>query len=264
MATTANSGPRQQARGGAGPGGPVLSARSRRRQLVSSVALLVAGVVALSAALSPWWYTRTSSAGASSTAEFYPGGSFYAGGGGGGGTTTYAAYGLSLVGALYEGILAGSAVLTVLAWAGAGQGFLRWARQSGPDRQGLAIPPLVATGLSLAAGLLLVDPLAQPLLYRSDDPGGSCTVGSAAGPCSSFWGSVQSSGVSRVWGAGQGWWLDLGVVVLFALVVVVAGWRDGAAEGPPAVQVRPERHGRSIGPGPKDPPSRSAPGPRGA
>lgn len=236
MTTAANAGRGDKVGPGAAADRPDPSVRPRRAHLVGAVVLLVAGAVALSAALTPWWYTRTTSAGTSSTAEFYPGGSFYAGGGGGGGTTTYAAYGLALVGALYEGILAGSILLTLLAWASAGRGFLRSVRRSGPRRQDRTIPRVVAAGLALAVGLLLAVPLAQPSLYRSDDPGGSCAAGAATGPCSSFWGSAQSSGASRVWGAGTGWWLDLVLAVLLAFVFVLWVWQaDPGAEAPDVI-----------------------------
>lgn len=211
------------------PAGRKGAPSTRRGRAIAEALLAVTGLVALASALSPWWYTRTTTGATSSVAEFYPGASFYAGGGGGGGTTTYAAYGLVRVGALYEGVLAVSLLLLALAWASVGAIVLSGRR---PEASGLWLRRarrLTVLGVLLALAFLLVVPIGQPVLYRADDPGGSCSSG--AGPCASFWGA--STGASSIaWGAGAGWWLDLGVTALFALGVVVERARQQASGRP--------------------------------
>jgi hypothetical protein len=208
-------------RGNAPADGPTIAAvPDRRARALEALALLVAGALAVAAAASPWWFTRTVSPGTSSTAEYYPGGSFYAGGGGGGGTTTYSAYGLTLVGGLYEAILGATLLLALVAWAVAALGLRRPARSPASQEQGHRRRKILCAATAASLGLLVAVPALQPWFYRSDDPGGSCSVGATPGPCSSFWGSTDVSGVSRMWGAGAGWWVELAVAVLLALTAL--------------------------------------------
>jgi len=207
---------------------------TRARLRLASTAALFAGLLAAASALTPWWYTSTSSSGTSSTAEYLPGSAIYVSGGGGGGYTSYTAQGLPTVATLYGSVLGGLAVVALLALGvavlGFGRSLGRWNRPRG-------VPVVTATVLAgLVAGAVLAAavPLAQPPLYRSDDPHGSCSPTPPPGPCSSFWGTSQVAGVTRVWGAGAGWWLDLACCVLFAAALMsgsTALLRDEGVEG---------------------------------
>lgn len=185
------------------------------------MACLAAGLLGVVSAFTPWWYTSTSSSGTSSVAYFYPGGSIYAGGGGGGGITSYANYGLPSVGLLYAAAWVGAFVLAVTSWvvAGYAMGVSRGKWGSVPGRRTARTALLVA--MVVGALLALAVPIAQPSLYRTDNPLGSCTSAAPPGPCASFWGTTHGGGTTTVWGAGLGWWLDLALVVLLLMALAV-------------------------------------------
>lgn len=209
--------------------GPLGESRSRRAPLLSpraqidlaAVACLVAGLLAVLSAFTPWWYATTSSLGTSSTALFYPGSNLYAGGGGGGGTTTYANSGLPSVGGLYLSVLAGAIALALLAWLVAGHslGLARGKWSSLSVRRAARFALLAAVVLS--AFLAFAVPVAQPALYRADNPAGSCSSAAPPGVCGSFWGTSSGPAGTSSWGAGLGWWLDLTSAVLLGLAVAL-------------------------------------------
>ncbi len=203
---------------------------SRRRILhAETILLAVAGLVAAVSAYSPWWYLSNTS-GSSSVVEYYPGSEFYAGGGGGGGTVPYSAYGLSGVGELYQAVLVGMLLVTLVAWVLGGYAFaLSRGHATGGEARHLAAAARFGT-IGLALALAVGVPLLQPYLYSAADPGGSCSAAPAQGPCSGFWGSLSSASGGSVWGAGAGWWLDVAVagLLLFALALAVAA---GSSEG---------------------------------
>jgi hypothetical protein len=206
--------------------------RQRTRNLVAA-ASLVAGLLAALAAISPWWVLSTSSAGSTTEVGYYPGTVVRVVTGGGGGITSYAATGAPSVGALYASVLVATLALAVLGAAVGVQGFasLRgtWASLRARRLAGLALLAAMLLGAALVVGV----PLAQPGLYRSDDPGGACLTGAPPGACSSFWGSSQSAGTTTTWGAGAGWWLSLSATVLLCLTLA---FRDRApARAEPSV-----------------------------
>jgi hypothetical protein len=157
-------------------------------------------------------------------AEFYPGGSLRVGGGGGGGTTTYASYGIPSVGALYTGILVSELVLVVVGAFAAIWGLVLSRGVGSSARVRRAARGMLLGTTILAAVIVVAVPALQSTLYHHDNPVGSCSSTTPAGPCYSFWGITQGSGTTTSWGAGLGWWLGLGSAVLLA-----AAFQTGAS-----------------------------------
>jgi hypothetical protein len=227
---------------------PHLSARARSD--LASTAGLLAALLAVVAAISPWWVLSSSGPGTTSTVAFYPGSQVSAYTNGGGGTTTYAGIAAPSVGALYGGVLAGLAVLALLAAATAIHGFAsvrgRWSspRLRRIGRAGLLGAVLLALLLALAA------PLAQPPLYQHDNPSNACSSPPPAVACASFWGSMNQGGVSTVWGAGFGWWADavasglLAAMLAFEVAVAAPSLPRPPVPAPPTVAPRPPEEER--------------------
>lgn len=209
-------------------GGRRSSPSRRTRLLLVGTAGLFAGFLAVLSALSPWWYTTTSSTGTHSTAEFYPGENLYVSGGGGGGFTSYAAHGLAAVGGLYGLVLAGSLVVAFTGWGTAVLSVRRALGRGSEIRSRRATTGLLVVGLGVGILLAVAVPLAQPSLYRSDDPGHSCTSSVSPGPCSSFWGSTTTPATTTVWGAALGWWLGAVAAVLLAIALLLL-WSSAPA-----------------------------------
>ncbi len=192
---------------------------SRARLGLGSLCACVASLLAGLAAASPWWYLTQTAAGGSTTVAFYPGADLRVTSVGGGGSESYASAGVPSVGILYEGILVGSvllalaalAVLVLLVARARGHGSL-----AGPARRfrGIVLAALLL-GLLLAA----IAPVAQPQLYRGANPDGSCSGSSPVAACQGFWGSSTHEGLSSVWGAAPGWWLDLFAAGAFGLTL---------------------------------------------
>jgi len=212
---------------------------SRARLRLASTVALVAALLAAASALTPWWYTSTSSSGASSTAEYFPGTAIYVSGGGGGGYTSYTAQGLPSVATLYASVLAGLAVVALLAFGVAVTGFGRSLGRWNSPRAVPAVTAAVVVGLVAGCVLAAAVPFTQPSLYRSDDPHGSCSPTPPPGPCASFWGTSQAAGATKVWGAGAGWWLDLASCVLFAVALMSGSTALLRNEDPEGTAPRP-------------------------
>ena len=196
-----------------------LGGMARRRGRWTVLGGGLAGLLAGISALTPWWYTSAMGSATSSLAEFFPGANLYAGGGGGGGYVSYAGVGAGQLGNLYEAVLAGTIAVMLLSWAVAGL-VLASARRRGTSRLQIA-RWLAWAGLAVAVLLAALIPLLQPALLDVAGAKAACSAGTSSGPCSSFWGSTTVASTRYVWGAGAGWWLDLGAVILLALVVVL-------------------------------------------
>jgi len=210
-----------------------MASPSRTRRRLRIAACLTAGLLGTGAAYTPWWYSSTTT-GTGSTVDFYPGTSFYAGGGGGGGTSSYFGYGLTWVGALYTLVLGGAIVVVLTSWVVAGYqlGASRGKWDSGRRLARGALLGALLLGGALAIGVSV----GQPALYRLDNPSGTCASAVPPGPCGSFWGASHG----EIWGAGLGWWLDLGAVALLAVAAALGTQRRASAA---------EAGGNRAGPG---------------
>lgn len=202
----------------------------RRRAALAAFTLTLAGILAAGSAASPWWYLSTASGGSTFLVEYLPGNDLRVASVGGGGTTSYAAAGVASIGSMYVSVLAAAVVLALLAWTLAGYGLGRaTGRWGGPRTRRLARAALLA-GIGLSLVLAVAVPVVQPALYNAANPKGVCSSGYAPGACSSFWGSSHGVANSTSWGAGLGWWLDVGVAVLFGLGLLLRTFATVATE----------------------------------
>lgn len=177
--------------------------RQKRRGRLAAVIALFAGLLGTLSCLAPWWYLATPTA----RVEYFPGSEVYVTSGGGGGVTTYAASGVASVGDLYELVVVGAILFSLIGWAVGGYG-VAWPLGRGRGRLAGRVRR-VALVAALVAGVLLVSvvPFAQPALYSTANPGRACTSPSPPGACTSYWGSATGGSGTTYWGAGAGWWL---------------------------------------------------------
>jgi hypothetical protein len=185
------------------------------RNLAAGAILLVGGILALVSIFVSWWYLSESGG----TVNFLPGTSASGTFGGTTSTLTYSTLGIGWVGGLYIAILALAIVVGVLALVAGilgvigGAGALP-ARHSGLVR-GLAVAVVV-----IAIAAIAVAPGLQPWAFHQTPNSGACTnFNSGGSPCSSFWGS----GNGDSWGAGVGWYLMIGALVLGLVGLIL--WR---------------------------------------
>ncbi len=189
------------------------AASAGKRRWSSAGLGALAGVLLLLGASSPWWYLTSSSSGTSSIVEFYPGGLLHLVTSGGGGTTSYTQAGAPSVGVLYEVVLGALLGLTLVVAVIAADA-LRRERGTPGSRTARRAIRLALLGVIVGCAVMAVAvPIAQPALYRGDDPAGACGVAHPPAACGTFWGSTSRSGVASTWGAGAGWWLDVLAIV---------------------------------------------------
>lgn len=203
---------------------------SRAKVLLASGLSLAAAVLAAVSAYAPWWYLSVAGPATSSKVDFFPGNEVLTSTNGGGGVTTYAAAHVPSVGGLYAVVLAGTIAVAVLAGAAAVAGLALGRGRSRSDGLRRAARAAVLAAIGLSVVLVATVALAQPVLYRYDDPMGAC--GSAHPPpaCGSFWGSSAQGSLTTTWGAGAGWWLEVAAVGLLvgALIVGIVHRADDA------------------------------------
>jgi hypothetical protein len=213
-------------------GSPPAGSRSRLSVDLAATACFLAGVVGGISAFSPWWFVTTSSTATSSSAYYYPGTDTTVVTDGGGGTTTYAAVHVPSVGDLCVLVLVGAIVLTLASFAlavyGLGYARGRW----GTSRGRAAARRILLAAVLVGLLLVVVVPIAQPALFRTDDPMGACSGPSPLGECSAFWGASHAGGVATSWGGGFGWWLALSATVLL-VGALLAGTVSATAPASP-------------------------------
>lgn len=196
------------------------------KRLSASVFLIIAGICAAISTTSAWWSASVSVSSTSTTVEFLPGGSYSVSSPGSSVSMSYASTGFGHVGALYEGILVFGIVVAILSLAAGVLGAL-WAlgKLHGPSRGRLVL----SLGLVILVGSVLVVtlvPVVQPDLFGQSSSS-VCATG-VSSPCTSFWGSMTSSGEQVTWGADVGWYLGVATLV-FAISAAVA-WITSRAE----------------------------------
>lgn len=130
---------------------------------------------------------------------------------------SYASESLNSTAVLYEGILAGVVIATVLA-ALAGAFGVVGAMGLPLSRKHYRLSALLSVAPALILlGLVVGLASGQTGVFARDaSPILGCDATGIATPCNSFWGSATSSGASIVWGGGVGWYAAIvgGVLLL--------------------------------------------------
>ncbi len=192
------------------------------RLTASTLLLFAAILLAASMALS-WWGASASGGGHATVLGFLPGADYRAQTGSNLSYPSYVSAGLVHVGQLYEAVLAVGVVATVagfvamlLSYLGALNAFKTRRFQPITFLFGfIAFVGAAALPAAVAGG--------QPGAFNADSTSGfgGAGCGASPNPCTSFWNSISTGGVTVSWGADVGWYLSVIAAVLLLVGLLI-------------------------------------------